>query len=204
MTLSVAITAPTAQPLRGGGSLLEKLRSATAEQHRQLEETVEITRRVSDRESYRQLLEKFYGFYAPIERQLVGTAAAKYEVMRGRFNKSRWLAQDLAQLGVSDVAQLPQLCALPPVDTPARVLGTMYVLEGSTLGGRHITALLNAGRAADLPKRFFSSYGSEVGSMWRSFCAALDELTDPADHGTAAENACATFESMRVWLREQS
>jgi heme oxygenase len=124
--------------------------------------------------------------------------------MRGRFEKSRWLKEDLAQLGVADVSQLPQLCALPSLDTPARVLGTMYVLEGSTLGGRHIASLLNAGAAADLPKRFFSSYGSEVGSRWRSFCAALEELKETSDHDAAAENARATFESMRCWLRKHS
>ncbi len=165
---------------------------------------MEITRRVCDRDSYRELLVQFYGFYAPLERRLVRAAAAKNEAMRGRLEKSHWLAEDLAQLGISDVSQLPQLRALPSLETPAHVLGTMYVLEGSTLGGRHIASLLNAGEAAVLPKRFFTSYGSEVGAMWRSFCAALEQVTDARDHAAATENACATFEAMRTWLREQS
>ena len=181
------------------------MRSETAEQHRELENTVDISRRLADRDSYRELLAQFYGFYRPLEVRLGhSVAAARSDATLGRLDKGAWLAEDLVQLGVDDIARLPQCAALPSVDTWPRVLGTMYVLEGSTLGGRHISALLTTGSGDTLPRRFFSSYGSEVGAMWRSFHAVLDELASPEDHECATENARATFDSMRVWLRSQS
>lgn len=194
---------PNIQRLRTREPLLERLRSETAAQHQELEATVDIKRRLADRESYRQLLARFYGFYAPLELRLSRSSAADI-VTRGRLEKARWLAEDLVQLGVPDASQLPQCVSLPAVDTWPRALGTMYVLEGSTLGGRHISALLNAGTPGELPQRFFNSYGSEVGGMWRSFCAVLDDVTLPGEQDAAAENARATFESMRHWLRNQA
>ena len=201
---TTTISANSVAP-RPHGLLLERLRSGTAEQHRDLESTVDISRRIADRDSYRKLLAQFYGFYRPVELRLGGsTAAGRNEAMLGRFEKSRWLAEDLAHLGIEHVAQLPQCTALPPVDTWPRALGTMYVLEGSTLGGRHISALLDQSSGAALPRRFFTSYDADVGMMWRSFCAVLDEISSPDEHEAAAENARATFESMRVWLRSRS
>lgn len=202
MTSPTTAAAPRV-PSRTPESLLDRLRRETAAQHRELEATVDITARLAAPESYRQLLAAFYGFYAPLELQL-RRAAPTLDAMHGRFEKCRWLAEDLAQLGVADPTQLPRCRSFPRLDNRPRVLGTMYVIEGSTLGGRHISALLDAGAAADMPRRFFTSYGSEVGTMWRSFVAQLNELTAPADHDIAAENARATFDSMREWLREQA
>ena len=201
-TTAISFNVP---PARARGSLLERLRSETAEQHRELENTVEISRRLADRDSYRELLAQFYGFYQPLEQRLAGSlAAADNNVTRGRFEKGAWLAEDLVQLGVGEIECLPQCAELPSVDTWPRALGTMYVLEGSTLGGRHISALLTNGSADTLPRRFFTSYGAEVGAMWRSFCAVLEGVSSTEEYVAAAENARATFDSMRVWLRSQS
>ena len=201
---TTAISADALRPQRRG-PLLERLRNETAEQHRALESIVDISRRLQDRDSYRKLLADFYGFYRPLELRLGGSAAAgRNGAMLGRFEKSRWLAEDLAQLGIEHFAQLPQCTALPSVETWPRAIGTMYVLEGSTLGGRHISALLNGSSGAALPRRFFTSYDADIGMMWRSFCAVLEGISSPDEQDAAADNARATFESMRVWLRSQS
>ena len=205
MSSSTVAIPPTVLPPRARGSLLERLRSETAAQHRELENTVDISRRLRDRGGYRELLVQFYGFYQPLEVRLSRSApVARNDVTRDRLEKGVWLAQDLVQLGVDDVARLPRCTELPSVDTWPRALGTMYVLEGSTLGGLQISSLLTAGSGDTLPRRFFSSYGSEVGAMWRAFCAVLDEVSSPEDHELATENARATFDSMRLWLRSQS
>ena len=166
---------------------------------------MEITRRIADCAAYTRLLEKFYGFYHPLEVKLGASLLEKPDNLRitERRQKGAWLAEDLAHLGVSDVSQLPHCRALPEVDSWPRALGTMYVLEGSTLGGRHISAML---KTSDIPadaQRFFSSYGAEVGSMWRSFCAILNELTAPDEQEVAVANALATFACMQAWLNDQ-
>ena len=205
MSSSTTVVSPNGLRTRACGSLLERLRSETAEQHRELENTVDISRRLADRDSYEALLAQFYGFYRPLELRLAESpAGARSDVMLARLEKAAWLAEDLTQLGVHDIAHLPQCAELPPLDTWSRALGTMYVLEGSTLGGRHISTLLTNSSAGTWPRRFFTSYGPEVGGMWRSFCAVLDELSAPEDHELATENARATFDSMRVWLRSRS
>ena len=119
-----------------------------------------------------------------------------------RRQKGRWLEEDLAQLGIRSVSELPQCRDLPNVETWAQAVGAMYVLEGSTLGGRHISAML---RTSDIPvgaQRFFSSYGAEVGAMWRSFCAIGNQLSAPAEQEVAVANARATFASMQLWLQD--
>ena len=190
-------------PSAAGVPLLERLRTETAQQHRELEATVDITRRLAERDAYRWLIGKFYGFYHPLELKLACSPAAERDdlVLQER-RKGRWLADDLVQLGVADVSQVPLCRELPAVDTWPAAAGTMYVLEGSTLGGRHISALLKRSGIPSNAQRFFNSYGPEVGTMWRSFCSVLDELTAPEDQDIACANARETFASMRAWLEE--
>jgi heme oxygenase len=204
MTQATPSLSPAAPRSHAGVGLLEQLRDETADQHRELETTVDITRRVSDRDAYTHLLEKFYGFYQPLEMKLAASFAAGRDGLRlaERCQKGRWLAEDLAQLGVRDVSQLPQCAALPELETWSRALGTMYVLEGSTLGGRHISGMLKMSPIPPQAQRFFSSYGAEVGGMWRSFCAILHEVAAPDEQEVAVANARATFASMQAWLVE--
>ncbi len=204
MTPATSVLSPVLSRADGGVALLDRLRTATAQQHSELEATVAINRRLAHRDEYRWLLEKFYGFYHALERKLERSPAAERDDLAfSEREKARWLAQDLAQLGIADVSRLPQACDLPAVDNYAAALGTMYVLEGSTLGGRHIAALLKASAIPPNAQRFFHSYGAEVGTMWRSFCGVLNELSAPHEQDVAVANARATFASMRAWLEER-
>ena len=56
-------------------------------------------------------------------------------------------------------------------------LGVLYVIEGSSLGGRFILNNISStlGFDADNGARYFSGYGNKTGQMWKSF---LQTLTD--------------------------
>jgi heme oxygenase len=187
--------------------ILEELRTHTASAHRELEEKVRIEDATRDRESYRQLLERFFGFHRPMDDRI---AAAFADVERdydaGARRKSIWLMEDLGNLGVSkeQIAALEVCSTLPDTDSLARAYGCAYVLEGSTLGGRHISRMLDESPvAAGLPRRFFESYGSAVGERWKEFCASLDRFAgeNPGASPEIVGAAQSTFTCFRDWVR---
>lgn len=190
------------------GDLLPALRSATAEAHRRLEDAVDIPRAVLDPEGYRRLLAAFYGFYRPLERELAaltGWESCGLDLAERR--KTPWLASDLAALGLeAPVLQtLPHCPSLPALDSLAQGMGCLYVLEGATLGGRQITALMQGSPVRPEARRFFASYGAETGLRWREFLAALrsfEERCAPAERAALLAAALATFQCLQRWLDE--
>jgi heme oxygenase len=83
----------------------------------------------------------------------------------------------------------------------ARVLGSFYVLEGSTLGGQLITRHLSS--ADWLPAqglRYFNPYGSRTGEMWRSFRRWLESQAQHHAANDIVAGARATFVVLQKWL----
>lgn len=185
--------------------ILDRLKDATAAQHRSTERLVEQFGFLQSLDGYRLLLERFWGFYAPLERQIAAHPAwAGYDVGLDRRLHAPALASDLAALGVSPAAlgALPQCQVLPPAGTFPYTLGCMYVLEGATLGGQIIARQLGAlGLAQGLGSSFYASYGADVGPMWRAFRALLVQVADaPAAEGQMLGGARDTFQALGHWL----
>jgi heme oxygenase len=183
-------------------NLLQRLKSETAKAHEQIEEAFDleaVTRSVS---AYRGLLGRLYGFHAVWE-PLAEVALADPEFFRQR-RKVAFLKTDLQDLGMGTnrIARLP-LCH-PPVTmrTPADAWGSMYVVEGSTLGGviiaRHVERRLGLSRHNGC--LYFRCYGVDVRPMWASFGARLLARCGPADQDTVVAAARRTFEVLRIWL----
>lgn len=153
-----------------------------------------------DRETYKQVLERFYGFWSGWEPQVA--ALLQDRLLLDPRRRLHLLEADLAALGSSAcaVAALPA-CPLPLLHDAAEALGSLYVMEGSTLGGRVIQQ--NVERHLGFDSRsgcaYFTGYGASTGMMWRLFLARLDEA--PAtDAGRIATGAAATFERLASWL----
>lgn len=147
-----------------------------------------------DRASYRALLSRLYGFHVPFE------AAAGLAPER-----SLWLAEDLRTLGLtgSAIAALPLCPALPRLDTPHRRLGALYVIEGSTLGGRELSKRLDHlfGRDDRAGRRFFSGRDAETGLSWRHFADMLDTAgEDQSARAGMIAAAVETFAAFEGWL----
>lgn len=178
--------------------LLARLKRETLQLHREIERSLDLFRIDFSLDDYRCLLRRFYGYYAPWEDR-AGTVAP--ELLEGR-GKSDWLARDLIHLGLprDELFRLERCPSVPAMDGAADVLGSLYVLEGATLGGqilhRHIRAHFGMnGRGCE----FFTGYGERTGSMWKQFGAVME--SQPAgDHERIVRSAVATFESMRAWL----
>lgn len=192
----------TEPPPRAG--VLTALRAHTAASHQRLEDLVRIEERIGDADQYRRLLELFLGFYEPLEERLESLRGWEGIDLSAR-RKAPWLARDLAALGSSEqeIRSLPRCCRLPALETIEQGYGCAYVLEGSTLGGRHISAMLQATAVPEEARTFFHSYGDEVGLKWREFIAALEAFAEGRDQAATVETAGETFECMSAWIHER-
>lgn len=209
--------------------ILNRLRLATSACHTALENQLPLMNADLSLEDYRQFMGRFYGFYAPLEAQML--ASPHWQLLEFEYTtrqKTPRLAQDLLALGsnVAAVAATPRCIALPACATPEQLLGCLYVIEGATLGGRSITRHLQTrlGLTPQSGGAFFDGYGARTGSHWKAFCAMLaynaDRLLDPgadpsthlstdpcADlsalegrHAAIVASANCTFETLGHWL----
>jgi len=174
-------------------SLLTQLRAATRDTHDRLELDLDVFERCRSAASYGTLLAGFRSVYRPLEQALSDCPATAQVVPDwSSRHKSGWLDEDLAALGRG-----PEPAASVPVPATAEdVVGTLYVMEGATLGGALIVRELEHA-PSPLPHRFFASYGSARGAMWRTFRGHVDALERRgADPAAVVAAATATFAAL--------
>jgi heme oxygenase len=111
---------------------------------------------------------------------------------------------DLLALGASgaEIDGLP-LCGPPVVSSSERAWGALYVLEGSTLGGRIIRRELQSRLGPQIAQAsaFFDGRAGEGGPLWRSFLQALEQrVRTPAERSAAQAGAERTFQAMIDWF----
>lgn len=76
-------------------------------------------------------------------------------------------------------------------------MGLLYVIEGSPLGGQHISTALSKylGLTFDHGARFFHGHGERTLTFWNDFVAYLENvLKDDQQFLLAKQAACKTFE----------
>ena len=123
-------------------TIFERLKEGTADIHRQIEERVPVFREDFNLAEYGRLVERFYGYWSPLEIKLLQVPGLNHpELDLPARMKSALLVGDLRILG-RDPAASPRCSHLPAMDTFPCALGCLYVLEGSTLGARLISKRL--------------------------------------------------------------
>ncbi len=112
--------------------IVPDLRAATGAAHQRLEQTVDIVRCVADAARYRKLLERFLGFYRPLERRL--TKLGGWEAHGGMIHVS----SEGAGRGASFRVELEAMA--PPADAAGP---TAQATTGRTVvNGQGLTVLL--------------------------------------------------------------
>lgn len=145
----------------------------------------------------RRFLGKMYGFLVPYEAALRAHATAlgpDWEVAERQ--RSPLILEDLRV----PASQLPPCPAMPPLATLPQLLGAMYVIEGSTLGGQVLARQL-AKAGLDLG-RYFTGYGTLTGPRWKAFCQLLGAAATPATEADIVESASLTFQHLTTWLNQ--
>lgn len=159
-----------------------------------------------DRDGYQSLLMQFYGYVAPWEQRVraaISGNEALESLFAGRF-KSAWLEQDLRHFGIQprDVINSMATPILPDLSTTPRLLGSAYVMEGSSLGARFIASHIREclGETHRTPCTYFSGYGSQTGSMWNRFLDAVCTMVPDNRENEALNASASTFQSLADWF----
>jgi len=183
--------------------ILEHLRTQTRSSHQALEKLlIPRLKNISDKKEYAKLLAIFYGYFFPLE-QLINDYLDNRSVPDfAERRKADALLQDYA--AVAPQSEPISICDdLPQITNDAEAMAALYVLEGSTLGGRIITQMLvnNTGIRPEEGIRFFSGYRENTELMWQRFIKALDTYSDDeAIHRSMAQTADDTFLKFKNWI----
>lgn len=133
---------------------------------------------------YRRFLERHAAAFLPAEQALAEAGADRVIGGWGKYRRTDALVADLAELGIA----VPAMRAAPAYDSGPAILGGVYVLEGSRLGG----AMLRRSVGSGFPRRFLDSV--HPAGRWRALVAQLDtELSDPLSLKRATDSALGTF-----------
>lgn len=185
-------------------SVLTRLRAETLAEHDAIEAVLNLTNESISVEIYRQILERFYGYYRPAE----ASVRLNETLLEGRVDlEHRWkmssLEYDLRALGITVPELLPVCQQLPRIDSAASAFGVLYVMEGATMGGQFISQHIRRvlGVTPDSGGRFFSCYGENTGKMWQSFRKSLDAFAKTQEtQDQVVTAALDTFRTLRAWF----
>lgn len=144
-------------------------------------------------------LAKMYGVLAPYENCLRAHAAEFGSAWQlERRYRAHLILQDLPQLGYVGVP--PHCPVLPPLHTKPALLGALYVLEGSTLGGQVLARqLAQAGISATT---YFRGHGEQTGPLWKEFCQQLDQEVTSDNRIETLHSAKLLFKCLSAWLTQ--
>ena len=189
--------------VEGPVTALGVLRQRTRAQHEKIEGSIDLQGALRSREGYRRLLEGYLGLYRPYEALLAGQTEAVREIVAWPLHaRVPLLERDLSLLGASvgEIAAVPESEGLPDLRCEDAMLGALYVVEGSQLGGQYIYRQIEEklGLDEDSGAAFFFGSGSKTGGEWKRFTALLDASVKDAE--VAAEAACGMFEAFGSWL----
>ncbi|MFZ4536656.1 biliverdin-producing heme oxygenase [Propionivibrio sp.] len=154
-------------------------------------------------DKYQALLAAYYHIYAVIERHIDAFLAVNaLPFSYGERRKLPWLVTDLKYFGIDpetpDLSPLRPI-ALAPIDSAGELIGTLYAIEGATLGcqvlSRHLHETL--GLTASSGACFFNGYGDahETQRRWREFGVFANSIrANPKQQGAAELSALGVFE----------
>ena len=156
-----------------------------------------------DTARYVHFLRKLYGVVAAWEEQAPSLSPDWLRALLVARTRKPLLESDLAWFHISapqDRATLPFINDLPSL------LGAMYVMEGSTLGGqiiaRHVQVALSLVQGNG--DAFLRGHGSQTGPLWKEFCEMLKTQVPNDETDRVIASAKAMFTTFGEWMQEKS
>ncbi len=178
-----------------------RLREATQADHQRLESRINILDRIATPSRRRSLVERFHAMHVQVEQALAPWLADLPGLDFEARRRTPHLARDLQVLGTNATDQAGPPVALRGV---GHALGWMYVLEGSTLGGRVIRRMVDARGDGMTGLSFLDPYGDRVAERWREFLAVVDRnARSAAEVDELVDGARAGFLHAELQLCEE-
>ena len=175
-----------AQAAASPASVLDGVRRATRQAHARLEDRLDAVGQLADPKRRPGLIGRYAALYLPADAALSPHLGDVEGLAFASRSRARFLA------AFAGTAPLPPF---PRPRSRAEALGLLYVLEGSSLGGRMVLRAL-ADRGVEEPAlAFLDPYGAATGALWRGFLTVLerDAGTQPGDSEAAADGALRGF-----------
>jgi heme oxygenase len=189
------------------------LRRSTRDAHRRTDRDIGRADWLSSPSAYAAFLDRTLRFHRIVEAAVAPVALRIEGLDYAERRHSRWLEADLdalARVGVLPSSPTEQAVRSPPllIDGPGAALGCLYVVEGSTLGGRvlarWIESRLGYGRGSGASS--FDAYHDATMTRWRAFGALVEArlASVPKDRGLMLALARRTFALHRAVVVEAS
>jgi heme oxygenase len=120
--------------------LSDQLKEKTKIAHQELEKLLILKiKSIKSANDYINILIQFYIFFGPLEKEIFSHIVSSIPNIHER-RKTKSIVDDLRFFGSSPPNIISNHC-IPPIRDYLQALGAMYVLEGSTLGGKIITKI---------------------------------------------------------------
>jgi heme oxygenase (biliverdin-IX-beta and delta-forming) len=159
-------------------STIDLLRTRTAKHHRDLESGLRIQDRLSKAETRDRLVDGYFTFYRETETAIRPHLWDMSELAFSARVRSRDIP---SKAGRPRHETLPIDAVFPAIETKAEALGGLYVVEGSTLGGRKILQELRSQSVSTDDLHFIDPYGKQTAARWHAFLAILERETGHSD-----------------------
>jgi heme oxygenase len=152
------------------------------------------------RSHYARVLEVLAAFLSSWEPAIAAALGPQWEGWLSARARRRFLERDLAHLGLEP--RPPDTFPLPA--GAAAAWGSVYVMEGSALGGQVISRrLARAGLQAESGGAYFHGWGDATAPLWRETTSVLRaQLRTPAELARACQGARCTFHTLSVLLEQ--
>ena len=182
---------------------LAELRLTTRAEHDRIENVLRLTEPMT-LERYGVILSGFDAFLRVWEPRIHAALPERLQAWFRARRRGGFASADVEWLrsvqGIEPVPMAAPLAATLPLGDLAEVLGSLYVIEGSALGGRVITPHLKRtlglgqGRGAS----YFHGFGGETGVMWSNFrvLASLEIGESSRNTVRACQSAKRTFAAL--------
>ncbi|WP_416757168.1 biliverdin-producing heme oxygenase [Roseateles sp. So40a] len=182
--------------------LLPRLRHCTGPLHEDIEALLRLEAPMPIAR-YGRIVQGFHEFLTLWEMRVRHALPERLRPWFDERQRAPFAARDIAALGLTqdlamrDAARAAQHRIM--LDSPATAIGSLYVLEGSALGGQVLTRqLAGQGLTPDRGAAYFHGYGERTGAMWREFRALAQDTAggDAASRTAACKAAVQTFKAL--------
>lgn len=203
-----AVRLTTARPPRARDeslSALRHLREATAAEHAAIERQLAFGR-LDTLERYGRVIATFEWFLRHWEPRVAHVLGNPRSDWLARRSRHRFARADLRALNVLPRNSAVDPAADIPLHAEASGWGSLYVMEGSALGGQVIARCVHARLGIDRRHggAYFHGFGTRTGPMWREFRDQAEaRIAHRGEDRAAAANAArATFAALARALAE--
>lgn len=183
-------------------TMLDKLKEETKSAHQNVEKVlIQELKALSSKQDYANLLNRLYHFYVSVEKQLhdiIDTNTIPDIEKRKHVHR---IVQDIKSIDYS-IQNQGNFQAPLNIPSLSHALGTLYVIEGSTLGGQIISKMLQKqlNLKDDSAISYFKSYGDKTALMWQDFKIYISALEEHINENDMIAGAKNTFKSLENWL----